>query len=45
MTFDRGVNIKETCWNLQNIRVSRRRRQQLLVVPSACLTLTPPPAA
>lgn len=21
MTFDRAVNIKEVCWNLQNIRV------------------------
>ncbi|GCC42402.1 hypothetical protein chiPu_0026033, partial [Chiloscyllium punctatum] len=22
VTFDRSVNIKEICWNLQNIRVS-----------------------
>ena len=25
VTFDRSVNIKEICWNLQNIRVSAGR--------------------
>lgn len=25
VTFDRSVNIKEICWNLQNIRVSAAR--------------------
>lgn len=26
VTFDRSVNIKEICWNLQNIRVSTGSR-------------------
>lgn len=24
VTFDRSVNIKETCWSLQNVRVRTR---------------------
>lgn len=29
VTFDRSVNIKEICWNLQNIRVSAGGRTVL----------------
>lgn len=29
VTFDRSVNIKEICWNLQNIRVSTGSRTAL----------------
>ena len=36
MTFDRSVNIKETCWNLQNVRVTPRASGAPLIL----LTLT-----
>lgn len=31
VTFDRSVNIKETCWNLQNIRVTGSHTRKLYV--------------